>query len=418
MNPPPVRGRGADRLENQTGHSFSLSSAGPATMKPDPSTTRSRKELTIRKKVAFSLVVTAALGLLLYIGFLGFRTIRLYRFIKDSQRGWHGRTLAADPVLGYAPIPGATGVALVPMGPGLPVRFDDHGFRVPFEEPKAAAEGSPSVLTLGCSYTYGDLCLAEEAYPHILSRLTGCRSLNAGMTSYGLAQMLILARRLIPQYRPNYVVVQYSPWLVQRAQNFYAHGMNFVTTPVPFFSESSDRELRVNPPIFRSKAAEIAVNEYRSRPAGIGDYCRFLAQIGAPLLLYDDFQMTIHRLKRLTGFTPAPAADDQKIIDTVYKEIANICQSYNSRMIILVLGSNTNSIDHAGLDRIPGARIVDAHAALLKALPERTPEGFRKMYGHWRGNPPVFVDDHPNPTAHRIIAQELAKSIDKQLVKN
>src|SRR5262249_53413213 len=150
------------------------------------------------------------------------------------------RTMAADPLLGYVPIPGATGIQLVPMSPGLPVRFDENGFRVPVAHPKAAQEGSPSVLALGCSFTYGDVCLAEEAYPYVLSRLTGCRSMNAGMKSYGLAQMLILARRLIPQYRPDYVVVQYSPWLAQRAQNFYAHGMNFITTPVPFFSDSPD----------------------------------------------------------------------------------------------------------------------------------------------------------------------------------
>src|SRR5262249_5005700 len=151
--------------------------------------------------------------------------------------------------------------------------------------------------------------------------------------SYGLAQMLILARRLIPQYRPDYVVVQYSPWLAQRAQNFYAHGMNFITTPVPFFSDSPDGGLRLNPPVFRSKAAEISCQGYRSRRASLGDFCDFLVKVGGPLIVYDDYQMGIHRLKRLTGFTPQPAADQQKIANYVYKEINEICKLYNSNMI-------------------------------------------------------------------------------------
>jgi hypothetical protein len=382
-------------------------------MKVSPPDTNCRKELPIRKKVLFSVFVTTVFGLFLYVGSIGVRTTRLYNFGKNSQRGWRGRALAPDPILGYAPIPGSTGVELVPMGQDLPVRFDHHGFRVAFEPSTATDLASPSVLTLGCSFTYGEVCLAEETYTNILGELTECRCMNAGVTSYGLAQMLILAQRMVPEYRPDYVVVQHSPWLVQRAQNYYAH-IAFGATPVPFFAESSSEELCVHPPVFRSKAAELSVDEFRSGPTTLNDYLSFLLKIGGPLLLHDDYYMGVHRIKRLCGFTPRPAANPRKIVDYVYREIADLCAKHHAKMIILVLGGNAEPVDHQGLDDISGARLVDAHRALLEKLPERSAKAFLKMYGHWKGNPPVCGDEHPNATAHMIIAQEVAKAIERR----
>ena len=46
----------------------------------------------------------------------------------------------------------------------------------------------------------------------VVAQGLGGTVLNAGKCAYGLSQMLILARRLIPRYRPDYVLVQFSPW--------------------------------------------------------------------------------------------------------------------------------------------------------------------------------------------------------------
>ncbi len=367
--------------------------------------------LSFRKKLAFSVVVTSAFALVLYAGSLGVRSLRIYRLVKDSQSGLRGRVLAPDPMLGFAPIPGSTGLELVPRGPGIPVRFDADGFRVPVDPPADPQDGSPLVLTLGCSYTYGYLCRAEDAYPQVLSQLTGCRVKNAGMSCYGLAQMLLLARSLIPRYRPDYVVVQFSPWLVERAQSFYAHGPGFITTPVPYLSETPAGVVEVHPPVFGSKTQTVSLDAYRDGPASLGDFLPFFFKAGGPLLLHDDFHITVHRLKRITGLTPPPAADPRKIVDSVYREINDICKLNESKMLILVLGSDSQAVDTQGVDRIAGVTIVDAHAAMLKRLPERTPEAYRRMYGHWRGDPPVCVDYHPNEAAQKVIAGELARFV-------
>ena len=59
------------------------------------------------------------------------------------------------------------------------------------------------VLSLGDSITYGYGCRAEEAFGYLVARALGGTVLNAGQSGAGLAQMVLLARELIPAYRPD-----------------------------------------------------------------------------------------------------------------------------------------------------------------------------------------------------------------------
>lgn len=108
---------------------------------------------------------------------------------------------------------------------------------------------------------------------------------------------------------------------------------------------------------------------------------------------------------------PPPAVDGQKIVDAAYGEIARLCKENHAKLIILVLRDSAETKDRYRLDRIPGAVIVDAHAALVEQLPVATDDEFARAYYHWWGFPPTIVDRHPNSEAHWIIALELAKEI-------
>ena len=45
--------------------------------------------------------------------------------------------------------------------------------------------------------------------------------INAGVPSWGLGHMVLLAREVVPRIKPDILVVQYSEWLVDRALSFY-----------------------------------------------------------------------------------------------------------------------------------------------------------------------------------------------------
>ena len=198
-----------------------------------------KQELNKKKNFTFSLMlllIPAITIVLIYSGYTVYRSIELYSYIKSNQRGWIGKVMKADAELGFAPIPNSHGAEIFPVGPDLPMCFDENGFRSPIENNNATSNQKPVVLVLGCSFTYGAAVYAKDAYPYLVGQSLGGITKNAGCSSCGLSQMLILARRLIPTHKPDYVVVQYSPWLVSRALDPFAPTY-FGKAPTAYFYE-------------------------------------------------------------------------------------------------------------------------------------------------------------------------------------
>jgi hypothetical protein len=369
--------------------------------------------LSTRKKILFSLFTLIVFSFLLYTLRVGTKTYNMYRYFKSNELGLQGVLEAADPVLGMAPVPGSRGSEIMPLGPPIPVRYDDRGFRVPDAQAHAPAAGdTPLVLFLGCSFTFGAYCPAEETYPHLLAQELGYRYINAGRCGYGLSQMLLLARRLIPEYKPDYVVVQYSWWLPHRATEPYGPTY-FGRLPTPYFTESREGELTIHPPVFSAKSIEYGAiaAEYRGRPMSILDFASFAIRAGIPLFVHDDFHLTLDKIKRATGLTPPPSANGQRVVDHVYREIARLCEENGTRLIIAVIHDSVRLRLRFDLPQVGDALIVDTRAALLDPLREPSQKEYSQAYYQWRGTPPVLVDPHPNEQAHRIIARELAEAI-------
>ena len=197
-------------------------------------------------------LLSGALLLMLILGYttsLAIRSAKIHHRLSTPSRGWSRPAHRPDPDLGFAPIPGARSAHTFPIGPDIPMAYNKDGFRVPVGATSRNRPG-PRILFLGCSYTYGDACLAEETFPHKVAQAVGGTELNAGRCSYGLAQMLLLAEDLIPKHRPDLLVVQYSPWLVNRAITPYAPAW-LGTLPVPYFFLEETDEIAI--PGFHSK---------------------------------------------------------------------------------------------------------------------------------------------------------------------
>jgi hypothetical protein len=59
----------------------------------------------------------------------------------------------------------------------------------------------------------------------------------------------------------------------------------------------------------------------------------------------------------------------------------------------------------------PGALVVNAQATLDARIPSGRRDDYDRLFGHWRGTPPRLVDNHPNPAAHRVVADEVVRAI-------
>jgi hypothetical protein len=344
------------------------------------------------------------------------RGLEVYNFLKGAHRGFKGKVHRADPELGFAAVPGGQGLHVFPVGPSLPMRYNVDGFRVPAFEPPASPRKRPFVMALGCSFTYGDACLAEDTYPFLVAQGMDGTALNAAKCAYGLSQMLILARRLIPQYRPDYVLVQFSPWLAGRGASGFARS-TFGAVPVPYLTLEEGRPL-VQPPLFRARVFDLPFHRFDNDRRGWSEALPFFFTAAAPLFLHDDAQRLVCHARRLAGSRVQAARPDDAAEDTitraVYREIVRIGRD-NGAAVVLVRLSHPLERHHLELKELYGEVVyVDAQAVLDAAVPQGDKDEYYRRFGHWRGAPARLVDTHPNPAAHRIIAREVLRRLTPQ----
>ena len=371
-------------------------------------------ELGRKRRIVFSLVtflipVVAAAGI--YVAYAGYRTKGLYWYTKSNQRGWTGKVYKADAQLGFATIPYSRGAEVFPVGDDVPARFDKDGFRVPVADKKGPSTNRNAILlTIGDSFTYGAAVAAEDTYSFLVGQDLGLTSKNAGVPSYGLAQMLIVAQRLIPAHKPEYVIAQYSDWLVGRAQSAFGQTY-FGKLPVPYFFVKHEG-LAQYPPVFGTKIFDLPVDRYRATRRSVIDKASFLWNVGIPLFAHDDFHMSSYYVKKTLGLVPEPAANGEELTKYVYQAIARVAKENGAKLVIVILGNDYEPV-HVPEGAFPAdAIIVKAHDALIEhLLPIPDKETYEKTYFHWRGSPLQMVDPHPNERAHRIISNAIVQKI-------
>jgi hypothetical protein len=379
---------------------------------PRPEGLRHLRRLSVPKKLAFSGLIFVLVGLIAYGGLVIYRSRKFYLAVKEATR-WNPPAFAFDPELGHVPVPNYRGTMRSRTGPPLPIAHDENGHRIPVDQPTPPGTERPLVLALGCSFTYGYCCLAEEAFPYLVGRRLKGKSVNAGVSGYGLAQIALVAKRLIPKYKADYVLIQYSPWLLDRAIEPTPKHMTARLT-APFYYERPGGVLAVQPPVFRPFVRGLSTLSYADTEESLSESLRFQYRVALPLYLHDDWDMILYNSKTCLGLLPKPAPWGG-LAPRVYREIADLCEAANSRMVIVALGNRiTPTPIPESFSRLP-ALVVRPDLALRSRLDQKTEESYSKAYMHWRGSPPVLVDRHPNSLAHSIMADEIVAAIKAEL---
>jgi hypothetical protein len=358
---------------------------------------------------ALVILVNLAVLAMAYLSLIVWESYGAYRFLKTPGRGWSGQVHRADAELGFAPIPAARGAHLFPTGPEIPMRYDGEGFRVPVGADEDRPRRRPLVLALGGSFTYGDATPAEKTYPYRVAKTLDGSAINAGVCSYGLSHMLILARRLVVEHRPDYLLVQYSPWLVKRALSPFAPSY-FGKLTNPYFYEDGDG-FRLRPPVFPTVVFDYPISEYRAGESSTRQLLGFVGEVGLPLQVREHRGMIGYHARRALGVLPPPSRDYEGVLRAGYAEIAEIAAERGTRTLIVLLDGAGQQAEFPAVASNAPVTVIDAQAALLSQLDETTPRAFLRKYGHWRGDPPQLVDPHPNAKAHAIIAKAILKGI-------
>lgn len=373
-----------------------------------------RIELSLRKKITYSLIVFLIFLFVFSTVVSICKSIQLYYDTKQNNI-WVGRIHAPNPKYGFVTVPNSFGYELFSSHPKLnynrkiPVKYDENGFRVPVKEEKSTeAKNRPLILALGCSYTYGAKVLATEAYPYLVGVQLNGRSINAGVSAYGLTQILLKAQELIPKYKPDYVLLQYSPWLLDRAQSYFVP-TRFGTLPQPFLYEESSK-VKIHPPVFLTKVNKVELGEYTLTNPSIAEYISFMFKTVIPTVIYDSTNLIAFNVNKCLRLIPKPIDNKELIADFVYKEISDLANENGSKLIIVGLGGIEPLYIPPSLSQLPNTTIINTYPIFLKGI--MTSNEYYIKYCHIRGNnPPVLIDIHPNAYAHKIIANTVVKKI-------
>lgn len=226
-------------------------------------------------------------------------TDRERRFVHDSR-------------LGYAPQPGFT---------SEDINYDSHGFRVT----PGAAGGMP-ILAVGDSFTHGDEVSDDETWPTYLQEKTGRRTVNAGVSAYGIDQAVLRAEILARTVRPGMIVLSFIADDLRRAEMkrtwgvekpyFELHGDSLAlrNTPVPHAPKARDTLTFWHRALGWSVLADEVVNRLglwdrwgtdnvRVLAPGTGErlacpMMRRLSQIGVPTLVIAQYDSSVWEEKQ------------------------------------------------------------------------------------------------------------------------
>ena len=183
-----------------------------------------QKETTVNnpiKKLLFYLILLL-IPLMVICGML---LLINHHYVKKihavlTQSRWPVNAMRYDEHMGFDMTPSFNGELL---NHDFFVKTHSLGYRIPeAADPDSLEKGG--VLSLGCSFTFGDEVEAEQTFTYILGELLGRPSYNYGVCSYSYASMIRKMQKLdrdgiIRKLEPQILVLGMGEWLTHRSLN-------------------------------------------------------------------------------------------------------------------------------------------------------------------------------------------------------
>ncbi len=304
-----------------------------------------------------------------------------------------------DPQLGYRLRKEMTGWYVLPSLDSIPVFTGREGHRIDNRNEPC----TDSLLFLGDSFTFGEACLADSTYAFLSSRNLNRCALNFGTGGYGLAQMW----HIYINSRPGRTwIIQWSPWLAERAVRGKLDG-KMIIIPTPVLMPDGDTFSFI-PPAYASELFPLStaseLEPYRPRANRPKSFLSFLA--GPGYTIYSN-QLSSECSK---FFRSSPNTDDAEFIhDAFVRKLNKLAITRKDTIIFMLIGySHRESLlEEKKLKRLSTFPILNASAWLYQQKDSMTESEYESRYMHWDSAHSNILDRHPNPLAHRLIADKV-----------
>lgn len=320
----------------------------------------------LRKNIV-SFVISFLLIFILFI--LLFRVnnkIREFESNTNTQESLY----EPDPKYGFKAIPNSETTLKVNSNLSYKLSYDENGFRY------GSNCDSNKVLFVGCSFTYGDLVEAEESFPFLVGKRLNLCSINAGIRGGGLVQVLLQLEEAISSQKPGMIIFQWSPWLMDRSQNYLSPNLG-TRLPGPYFHKVEDSVL-ISKPIYSWK--KLKKNAYWSNMKNI---------------ISDDISF----LKfKLFGNARKAIKNEALISDFIASKLKNIEKELGIKTYILNLPWDKEQV------KIDFDNVIKTNDLFQNAKKD-----FDNQFYFMENS--IVVDKHPNSKAHQLLAERIIRTI-------
>ncbi len=153
---------------------------------------------------------------------------------RVSIRTYSSARAQPHPVLGFVGIPNYARADF---------HYDARGFRVTPAPAGMNLKESP-LLTVGGSITLGNEVADDETYPAQLQALTGRRVINAGMSGYGLDQIVLRAEIVAAKEKPAAILLAFGADNLRRSEMSRVWGVE-----KPYFELANGKLVLRNVPV-------------------------------------------------------------------------------------------------------------------------------------------------------------------------
>lgn len=340
--------------------------------------------------------------------------VAYYNYISsDNFISWGESMYTKDVNLGYKMIPDRRSALLYKYLQPVDVQTDKNGFRIPVSKKSLTDVSKPiDILFLGCSFTFGSACKAEDTFPYLVASEKQMNYINAAVGGYGLAQMYIQAKQLISKYKPKYLVVQNSPWLIERGVSEFAPSRGGYMLPVPYFADSANF-FRAEPPIYTSSIAKLFPAE--DRRIFSGNFLLYYFKKGLLYFANEQLHVFITRCKNFLFLKKMPTGKIASAEFYAYKEIFKYAELHQTKIVLLNLCNPPDSDKARKISRIgKKVSIANADSLLNNYIREYSLFNYKRAFGHWgitKSGDSIFVDSHPNTMSHKLIAESICAVI-------
>lgn len=362
----------------------------------------------IKRKQLNYIIYLVSITLLIFIAFNTYFTIQIHNQLAEvaSKPGrWPAGAYIYDPNIGFD---FASNVSGEIKGGDFYVKSHQFGYRIDKEENPASFR-SGGVLSLGCSYTYGDEVESGQTFTQFAADGLRLPAYNYGVCSFSYIHALLKARNLkengiLDKLKPKYVILGCWSGLTKRSRTPFPPTTNQKLPLLTAYITKDGNETTIEPPVRIGNVFRL-IDIYRTEGPAMSGNKFFSIFLAAPRYLYQRIKNN-KILKNRGRTTFSSKVTDYEIYDFYFTAIEELFSTYDSQIIVLYMPATTN--EHPG-----GAlkRAIKDHPEILFV------NGLDALDMHQVPSSD-YHRTHPKPAAHNAYAKETIKAARRSLLKS